>query len=156
MEIFNPKVHICKFGFELYDHASFNPVRYNILGNLYEKEILFEFIDKKTEEIVDTIGYKISDDRMQSLLKIVNWDDYEKYRDLPDEWSWRDENGHAGYRDGWGYKFWCLSESGYPLLQTYMGCIFQDNKLPSYEKLLKWLRDEYSKKKELKDKQMLW
>lgn len=156
MEIFDPKVHICKFGFELFDHASSDHVRYNMIGNLYEKEIVFEFIDKKTEEIVDVIGYRISEDKMQSLLKIVYWNDYEKYRDLPDGWAWEDVNGHAGYRDGWGYKFWCLSESGLPLLQVYMSCIFVDDKLPSYEKLLKWLRDNYSKKKELKDKHMLW
>lgn len=156
MEIFNPKLHICKFGFELYDHTGFDTVRYNILGNLYEKEIVFEFIDKKTEAIVDTVGYKISDDRMQSLLKIVHWEDFEKYRDLPEEWAWQYENGHAGYRDGWGYKFWCLSESGDSLLQIYMGCLFTDKKLPAYERLLKWLRDEYSKKKVFKSKRMLW
>ena len=61
MEIFDPKIHICKFGFELFDHADSGHVRYNIIGNLYEKEIVFEFIDKKTEEIVDVIGYRISE-----------------------------------------------------------------------------------------------
>lgn len=122
---FDPKIHICKFGFELYDYATFNPIRYNIIGNLYEKEIIFEFINKKTEEVVEVFGYKISEDKFRNLLSLVCWEDFEKYRDLPEGWEWEFQNGHAGYRDGWGYKFWCLSESGYPLLQMYMNCLFQ-------------------------------
>lgn len=156
LKSFDPKIHICKFGFELYDYATFNPIRYNIIGNLYEKEIVFEFIDKKKEEVVEVFGYKISEDKYRSLLPLVCWENFEKYRDLPKGWEWRFENGNAGYRDGWGYKFWCLSESGYPLLEVYMNCFFSENELPAYEKLLKWLRDNYKVQKGIKEKNMLW
>lgn len=87
VETFNPKLHICKFGFELYDYTTFNPMRYNIIGNLYEKEIVFEFIDKKTEEVVEVFGYKICEDKFRSLLPLVYWEDFEKYRDLPEGWE---------------------------------------------------------------------
>ena len=79
---FNPKIHICKFGFELNDHVSFNPMRYNFIGNLYENEIIFEFIDKKTEEVVEVLGYSISEGKLQTLLPLVVLEDFEKYRDL--------------------------------------------------------------------------
>lgn len=147
MQEFNPKVHICKFGFELYDHATFNPLRYNVLGNLYEREIIIEFIDKKSCEIVDVAGFKISDEKLQTLLPIIRWCEFEKYRDLPARWEWDFENGHAGYRDGWWYDFWCLTESGDTLLQIQMTCLFSKNKLPAYEVLLKWLRDNYRGKR---------
>lgn len=43
---FNPKEYICKFGFELYNHAIFNPLRYNILENMYEREIIVAYVGK--------------------------------------------------------------------------------------------------------------
>ena len=109
-----------------------------------------------TEEVVDVVGYKISDEKLQSLLPIIYWDDFEKYRDLPQDWAWNIDNGHVGYRDGWGYKFWCMSESGNTLLQVDMGCLFSEDQLPAYEILLKWLRDNYKHKKVLKEKEMFW
>lgn len=104
--------------------------------------------------MVEVLGYRISEEKLRTLLPLVVWEDFEKYRDLPEGWAWEFKNGHAGYRDGWGYKFWCLSETGHPLLQVYMNCLFLENKLPAYEKLLKWLRDNY--KKRINEKKMLW
>ena len=55
-ENFDPKIHICKFGFELYDYATFNPIRYNIIGNLYEKEkFILPLKYDKIKEIEDVI-----------------------------------------------------------------------------------------------------
>ena len=151
--VFDPKIHICKFGFELLDYATFNPLKYNIICDLYQRELTFEFVSKRHGDIVDLIGYKLSDEKMQSLLPLVRWSDFERYRNLPEGWEWEFENG---YRDGWGYKFWCLSESGSPLLQIYLSCFFSEENLPAYEKLLEWLRDNYKHKSRLKRREMLW
>ena len=123
---------------------------------MYQSEIIVEFIDKRSCEIVDTVGLKISDGEMQTLLPLIKWCDFEKYRDLPYSWKWDFANGHDGYRDGWGYAFWCVSESGMPLLQIDMACLFRKEQLPAYELLLKWLRDNYKGKKALRGREMLW
>ena len=156
LEKFDPQKHICKFGFELHDYATQNPNKYNIICNLYQRELSFEFINKRKDEVIDAIGFKLNDSEMNSLLPIVRWEEFEKYRDLPTEWEWDFDNGHKGYRDGWGYKFWCLSESGYPLLQIYMSCIFGEDSLPPYERLLDWVRSRYKDNEQLKEKDMLW
>lgn len=153
---FEPTRHICKFGFELFDHATNNPLRYNILSDLYLKELTFEFISKRTEEIKEVVGFKLSKSAINSLLPIVEWEKFEEYRDLPSGWEWDIANGNRGYRDGWGYKFWCLSECGNPLFQIYMDCVFDKEKLPPYEKLLGWVRTNYKHKKQLKGREMLW
>lgn len=148
-------MHICKFGFELYDYISYNPQRYNILCDLYKKELIFEFLNKRTEEVKEVVGYKLNEPVIDSLLPIIQWDKFEVYRNLPVGLEWDFEYGNRGYRDGWGYKFWCLSESGCPLFQTYMG-LFEKDKLPPYERLLEWLRFNYKHKKQLKGRDMLW
>lgn len=153
---FEPTKHICKFGFELYDHATLNPQRYNILCDLYRKELIFEFINKRTEEVNEVVGFMLSETAINSLLPLIEWDVFEEYRDLPFEWEWDFNNGHIGYRDGWCYKFWCLSESGKPLLQVYMNCVFAEDKLPPYERLLGWVRTNYRHKKQLKGWDMFW
>lgn len=155
-ENFNPKEHICKFGYELYDYTMGEAFRYNILSDLYLKEIVFEFIGKRSDQIIERYGFSISPEKMETLLPLLKWNDFEKYRDLPDDWAWKYENGHAGYRDGWGYKFWCLSESGMPLIEIYMDCLFDKKHLPPYEKLLEWLRENYKDEKQLKKWNMLW
>lgn len=153
---FEPKKHICKFGFELYDYATPNKNRYNILCDLYRKEIVFEFLNKRTEEVVEAFGFKLHGPLIASLLPLIEWEQFEPYRELPDGREWDFDNGNLGYRDGWGYKFWCLSESGYPLFQKYMNNLFDEKQLPPYEKLLSWLRTNFKNKKELADKDMFW
>lgn len=150
IEKFNPKKHICKFGFELYDYATLNSERYNILCDLYQRELVFEFINKRTEEVTEAIGFKLNKSEINSLLPLIIWDEYEKIRDVSYD------AGLQGYRDGWGYKFWCLSESGDPILQIYMDYLFDENNLPPYEKLLSWICENYKYKKSLKNKDMLW
>ena len=151
---FDPKIHICKFGFELFDYASFSPNKYKILTDLYQRELTVQFINKRTDKIVDAVGFKISDGKMNSLLPFIIWEDFERMRDLPDEWYQDFNNGCNGYRDGWGYQFWCLSESGMPLIQLYMSDTFKECQLPPTEKLLKWVKTNYGDK--LKDKKMMW
>ncbi len=146
-ERFDPKKHICKFGFELYDYAGIYPYKYNILGNLYQMEICIEFIDKNTQEVFDTIGMKISDEKLNGMLPIIVMDDFEILRDVPEPTSWDEDMGVRGYRDGWGYKFWCLSENGMPLLQSYMCEMYYKDMMPPHEKLLYWLRQNFNRKK---------
>lgn len=89
--IFDPTIHIRKFGFELFDHAMISNYEYKILGDMYQKEISFIFTDKLTNEIVDNIGFELSAGKMNSLLPLIVWEDYEKYRDLPEDWFWNPE-----------------------------------------------------------------
>lgn len=143
---FDPQIHICKFGFEYYGHALISQYQYNIVANLYQREISISFYNKRNKEIVDTLGFHLSTGRFNELLHLVRWEDYEKYRDLPWDWFWDFKNGHNGYRDGWGYHFWCLNESGNPLIQIDMSTLFYEKKLPQYEKLLKWIIGSYGDK----------
>jgi hypothetical protein len=153
---FNPKVHICKFGFELYDHAEICPQEYKIIVDLYLMEVKILFVNKRTKEIVDAIGFKMSSQELSSLLPLIKWQDFEKIRDLPFEWDWDSKNGYCGYRDGWEYIFWCLSESGMPMIQKYMNTLFDEKMLPPHEKLMKWLRINYSSKVGKENKKVVW
>lgn len=153
---FNPKIHICKFGFELYDHACAVPFEYKIIVNLFLKEIRILFYNKRTKEIVDAVGFKITPHKFSLLLPLIVWNDFERIRDLTHEWDWKFENGHNGYRDGWGYQFWCVSENGMPIIQRNMTVIFNEKMLPPHEKLLKWLRVNCSSEPILKDKEIMW
>ena len=123
-EKFEPTKHICKFGFELYDNATGNPLKYNIVCDLYCKELIFEFISKRTGETKEVIGFKLSEGTINSLLPMILWNEFEKYRDLPIGWDFANDD-FRGYRDGWGYKFWCLSECGSSLFQVDMNCIYK-------------------------------
>ncbi len=158
---FDPQIHICKFGFEYYDHSLISPYQYRITGDLYQKELSISFSNKKYNEIVDALGFQLSTERFIELLELVKWEDYEKYRDLPLDWFWNSKNGHNwGYRDGWGYIFWCMNESGNPLLQIEMSSSFHEAQLPQYEKLLKWIIENYGDeiKKHIKKKEwhVMW
>lgn len=153
---FNSKIHICKFGFELYDHACVVPFEYKVIVDLFLREIKILFYNKRTEEMVDAVGLKITSHKFSLLLPLIDWNDFEKIRNLPPEWDWKFENGHNGYRDGWGYQFWCISESGMPIIQKNMIVIFNEKMLPPHEKLLKWLRVNYSSEPILKDKKIMW
>lgn len=84
----------------------------NITCNLYEMELTVELIYK---DKIDTIGFKLSNEKLNSLLPLVVWDDFEKERYMSESFD-----NITGYRDGWGYHFWCLNESGYPLIQKYL------------------------------------
>ena len=70
-------------------------------------------------------------------------------------WDW-DIQYQSGYRDGWGYRFWCLSESGLPLIEADLSVTFRKEKKPPYERLFEWLRHNYSRHKSLKNKNMIW
>lgn len=153
MSGFDSEKYICKFAFETYGFGLLN--QYKIRCDLRLKEIVFEFYDKRGKYL-ESVGYKLSDSSVNEMLPFVEWEHFEKYRDLPNGWNWDFNNGHCGYRDGWGYNFWCLSQNGYPLLQINMNCIFCKDKLPPYEKLLKFLEKKYKNKKELKSWYIIW
>lgn len=153
---FNPEEHICKFGFNFSEFLTDDAQTHNICCDLYQKEIIFEFINKRTDETEEAIGFELSDSDISELLPLIKWDKYERYRSLPDGWQWDFKNGYDGYRDGWYYKFWCLSESGYPLFQMNMDVCFVEDKLPPYEKLFMWVINKYTKKKELKNRCIFW
>ena len=144
---FNPKVHICKFGFEKYDYAGTNSYRYNIIADLYLRELTFEFINNRTASVENVVGYVLSDEKLDSLLPLLAWDEYEKYRDCPEQSV---TEYVSGYRDGWGYKFWCLSETGDTMIQKDMNFTYKANHKPPYEKLFEWVKHNYCHKKRLR------
>ena len=154
--MFDPNKHICRFGFESYDYCSGCNEYHRITVNLYTQQIIFEFVNWRTDEVVEAVWYKFGPKEMNELLSLIVWDDFEPYRDLPSGWRWDTENGCNGYRDGWGYHFWCLTENGAPLLQVEIDVIFRKDKLPPYERLLHWINVNYSKKKRMPQRPSLW
>lgn len=136
IEEFNPKEHICKFGFELHDHATGEAVRYNILGDIYQRELVFEFIGQENGDVVQRYGFPISKEKMETLLPLIRWKDFEKCRDMLEVSTRCFKAGNCGYRDGWWYYFWCLSESGMPLIEIDIEYLFDKKQLPAFEKLL--------------------
>lgn len=154
--MFDPREHICKFGFVLHDHTSCSAKSYSITCDLYQKSLMFTFDDTKKNEQENTIGFQLSEEKIKSLLPLLCWEEYELYRDQPAMWQWDIENGMCGYRDGWSYTFWCLSETGDSLLQINMECVFHLEKMPPYEKLLNWIKVNYQHAKSLKNKKIRW
>ena len=152
--VFNPQKHICKFGYKQFGHI--NNVLMNINGDIYNKELRFDFLDARTDKQIDTIGFLISDERMALLLPLLDIDKYEKYRDLPSDWDLKISNGCSGYRDGWSYLFWCTSENGLPLYQKNMSAIFTYVKMPPYEVLLEWIKSNYQYEDKIKNKSITW
>ena len=151
---FDPCKHICKFGYELYGASWVGITPYNIFCDLYNKELKIEFYSPRSKNVTEVFGFKLSDVKFNELLQLVKWDDFEKYRDIS-AWDW-DFEYQSGYRDGWGYRFWCLSESGLPLIEADVGVTFKENTQPPYERLLDWIHQKYGAHKSLKNKKMVW
>ena len=61
-----------------------------------------------------------------------------------------------GYRDGWGYQFLCMNESGKPLISNNLDVTFSETDKPAYERLLDWVIHEYAKMKVLKSYKLIW
>lgn len=135
---FDPRVHICHFGFEMFDLTGLHTEIYNIFGNLYMKDMNIVFIDTETGEETENIEIKLDNNKMRALLPMIRWEDFETMRASKEEWFDGSENGCAGYRDGWGYIFRCMSEIGKPPIEIHMGMLYDMNKLPPHEKLLRW------------------
>lgn len=149
-EVFNPKIHIGKFIYQKYDHCSDSSLRPRITGDLYLRELKIELLNR-TGELVNVFGYSLKD-KMDALLPLIHWSDFEKTRDVS---GW-DLSGYNGYRDGWGYEFVCMNESGYPLIKNVLDVLFYDKNKPAYEKLLEWIIENYAGEKELKKKGLVW
>lgn len=149
-EVFNPQYHICKFIYQKYDRFSSFDLRQRITGDLYLRELKIELLDKEDKPVY-VLGYSLRD-KMDVLLPLIHWSEFEKTRDIS---GW-DLPGIAGYRDGWGYEFVCMNESGYPLITNELSVIFYNKKKPAYEKLLDWIIENYTGEEELKKKGLIW
>lgn len=149
-EAFNSKYHIGKFIYQKYDSYISSTLRQRITGDLYMKELKIELLDREGN-LVHVFGYSL-EDKMDTLLPLLHWDDFEKTRDIS---GW-DLPGDIGYRDGWGYEFVCMNEGGNPLIKNELNIIFYGKKKPAYEKLLDWIVETYAGKKELKKKKLVW
>ena len=150
MSPFNTKDYICKFLFSKYDYTSSGTPRQRILGDLYLKEMKIELFDGNNNKI-KSFGYSL-DDKTEKLLPLLKWEDFERTRDIS---GW-DLNNDCGYRDGWGYEFWCINESGNPIIKNNLDVMFEGKNKPAYEKLLDWLKREYAGKRELKKYKLFW
>ena len=150
MEIFDPKTHICKFSFTKFGHCHASDYLQTIRADLYQKELVID-IYSHDGTLIESFGFSLSS-KLSSLLPLLHWEDYEKYRDIS---GW--DLAYDGYRDGWGYNFACLNESGNSLLQNHLDVTFskRDDK-PAYEKLLSWVKNNYTDVKELKPYQLFW
>jgi len=149
MNAFDPKKHICKFYFMKTGYISEGSYVQCVSADLYLKELKIEIIDA-FDKVVDVFGYSL-EDKMEELLPLIEWKDYEKNRGIS---GW-DMHNDGGYRDGWGYDFMCSNESGYPLIKAELNVSFAEKYKPAYEKLLDWVYENYGKEKELK-KYIIW
>ena len=151
MEKFNPQNHICKFCFEQYNYFQDRELYQSIECNLFLQELIIKLKKKRTDETVEVYGYKLTDEAMSQILPLLIWEDYEKERDAS---GWN--KNFAGYRDGWGYEFVCITENGKPMIRLWLNALFKNKDKPIYEKLLDWIIANYSSKKEFRDKNLLW
>lgn len=154
MEVFNPKVHVCEFYFQQHDtfaEITNERLLQKISGDLYQNELKIELLDGKSN-VKKIFVYKLEEPELAELLPLLHWDDFEKTRDGVE----RDFKRSAGYRDGWGYEFVCLNESGAPLIRDYMTEIFKEKYKPADEKLLDWIINRYSKLSEYKKIRLIW
>ncbi len=142
-EVFDPKFHVAKFIYQKYSDWFSSALRQKITGDLYLRELKIELLDRK-DEPVHVFGYSL-ENKMDELLPLVHWNDFEKTR-VVSGWGLP---GHNGYRDGWGYEFVCMNESGYPLIKNELNVIFPDKKKPAFEKLLGWIIENYAREKKL-------
>jgi len=154
MEIFDPKIHVCKFFFRQHDiHAEVWNTRLfqNISGDLYQNELKIELMDGDGK-VKKAFAYKLEEPELAELLPLLRWAEFEKTRDIK-EW---DMKNPAGYRDGWGYQFACLNESGASMIQHRMSLVFKEKNKPANAKLLDWVINHYSGRPEYKKLRLLW
>jgi hypothetical protein len=116
---------------------------------LYLKTLTIEIFDEN-DKFEAVFGYHI-DGKMDTLLPLIRWKDFEKTRDVS---GWNMEN--SGYRDGWGYDFLCMNESGNPLIRNHLDVTFKEAYKPAYERLFDWVKQEYFRKKELRKYCLPW
>lgn len=148
-EDFNPNDYICKFYFLKYDYAKTSNYRQKVSANLYLNELTIEIIDSSNKTIA-IYGYPLKN-KIKQLLPLIKWEEFEKTRDV----SGCDLTIN-GYRDGWGYQFLCMNESGKPLIRNNLDVTFSETDKPAYERLLDWVIHEYAKKKVLKNYKLIW
>lgn len=113
------------------------------------KELKVEIMNSR-DNIIGVHGFPL-DSKIDSLLPFIIWDEFEKTRDVS---GWDLESD--GYRDGWGYKFICINESGNPMITNYLDVTFHKREKPAYEKLLSWVIDNYAKSPQLKKYDLFW
>lgn len=149
MEQYNTEKHVTKFIFEKIDHFHIGEYRQKVSANIIMKELQIEIINSRNT-IIAVHGFSL-DNKMGSLLPFIRWDEFEKTRDVS---GWDLEND--GYRDGWGYKFICINESGKSMITNYLDVTFHKKEKPAYEKLLSWIINNYSNSRLLKEYNLFW
>lgn len=148
-EKFDEKTHICKFYFKKYDQYPSTTLRQYISGDLYQNELKIQLLDRD-DNIIHSFGFRL-EEQLGKLLPLLRWEDFEKTRE-----SGIVEQKSIGYRDGWGYHFLCMNESGNSLIQNNLDVLYKEKDKPAYEKLLAWIVEEYSKREELKKIKLFW
>ena len=148
-ESFDPSTHVAKFYFEqrMMWHEKYLK---SIGGNLYTQELTIEIRDFQGN-VGEIFGFSL-EDKMNELLPLVHWEDFEKLRDFE---PWLAPH-QRGYRDGWGYRFVCMNESGNPMISSGLEVLFEKGYEPADERLLRWIKNRYAKRRELSEYGMLW
>ena len=119
--------------------------------NLLKSELTIEILDENGKQ-QEVFGYVMNSSELKELLLLSRWEDFEKYRDKTE----LEMPMACGYRDGWGYKFICISQNGRPMIRLNLGFIYSKENQPPQEKLLDWIIRHYSKRKEFRNKHLLW
>jgi hypothetical protein len=147
-EVFNTKDYICEFYF----------VKTGLIFDGYYQKVFVDLCLKTTTIEIFKAGFKFEtvrryrlDEKMDTLLPLVRWKDFEKTRDIS-----KLAVKSMGYRDGWGYRFKCKNESGKPPIENYLRNIFDEPDKPAYEKLLDWVTQEYSHREEFEKYKLRW
>ena len=97
IEVFDPKIHVCKFFFQQYDifaEITNKRLLQKITGDLYQNESTIELLDGKGK-VKKVFGYNLGEAELGELLSLLHWDDFEKNRDGVEQ----DFRRSTGYRD---------------------------------------------------------
>lgn len=123
-----------------------------ITCNMDLKTLRIDLFDKYYE-IVEIYNYNLSETQFNELLRLLLWDEFEKYKDS-DQWG----SDNIGYRDCWGYEILLVNDNKDYMLQFYADEIFDDYNKPPYEKLIDWIKRNFAKRKEFADidKRLIW
>lgn len=123
-----------------------------ITCNMDLKKLRIDVLDEYYE-FVETYCYNLSKSQFNELLSLLCWDEFKKYQDS-DTW----ENESTGYRDGWCYEILLVNDNKDYMLQFIADELFEEYNKPPYEKLIDWVKRNFSKRKEFVDnyKYLIW
>lgn len=145
---FDSEKYISQFVF-LQRGGGDNSYHLRVGGNLHTRELGIELLNGRGK-VLEAYGYSL-EKCLDSLLPLIVWEDYEKIRDKE-----FDEGYKIGYRDEAYYIFFCTAVNGAAPIRKFMIDLYSRKNEPPYEKLFRWVKENYAGKKELREKELYW